>query len=96
MALAAFHRDVRKDFKKAFQIIEHAIREMMDEPAFWCEIDDDPEGEASAKFKLTLWRFTKSKDGLPSVGENGTVWIDQLKTNLTLLLKNLDLRASRS
>ena len=89
MALAAFHRDVRKDFKKAFQIIEHAIREMMDEPAFWCEIDDDPEGEASAKFKLTLWRFTKSKDGLPSVGENGTVWIDQLKTNLALLLQEL-------
>ena len=60
-----------------------------DEPAFWCEIDDDPEGEASAKFKLTLWRFTKSKDGLPSVGENGTVWIDQLKTNLALLLQEL-------
>ncbi len=89
MALAAFHRDVRKDYKKAFQIIEHAIREMIDEPDFWDALDDDPEGEASTEFKLNLWKFTKSQDGLPSVGENGTVWIDQLKTNLAPLLKEL-------
>ena len=89
MALAAFHRDVRKDYKKSFQIVEHAIREMIDEPDFWDALDEDPEGEASARFKLTLWKFTKSKDALPSVGESGTVWIDQLKTNLAPLLQEL-------
>jgi hypothetical protein len=89
MALAAFYRDVRKDYKKAFQIIEHTIREMIDEPDFWDALDDDPEGEASAEFKLTLWKFTKSQDGLPSVGVNGADWIDQLKTNLAPFLQEL-------
>lgn len=89
MALAAFHRDVRNDYKKAYQIIEHAIREMIDEPDFWDALDDDPEGDASAKFRLTLWRFAKTRKGLPSVGENGTDWIEQLKKNLDLLFQIL-------
>ena len=55
MALAAFHRDVRKDYKKAFQIIEHVIREIIDEPDFLDTLDDDPESDASTKFMLTLW-----------------------------------------
>ena len=62
---------------------------MIDEPDFWDALDEDPEGEASARFKLTLWKFTKSKDALPSVAESGTVWIDQLKSNLASLLQEL-------
>jgi superfamily I DNA/RNA helicase len=89
MVLAAFYRDVRKDYKKAFQNVEHAIREMIDEPDFWDALDDDPEGVASAEFKLSLWKFAKSHDGLPSVGENGDVWIDKLKANLSHLLLEL-------
>lgn len=92
MALAAFYRDVRKDYKKAFQIIEHAIRKMIDEPNFWDVLDDDLEGVASTEFKLTLWRFTKSHAGLPSVGENGAAWIQQLKTNLAHLLQKLGIK----
>ncbi len=89
MARAAFFRDVRKDYKKAFQIVERAIREMVDEPEFWDRLDSDPEGEPYYKFRLTLWMFTKSLDGLPSVNENGTEWVDQLKVNLTPLLQEL-------
>jgi len=89
MALAAFYRDVRKDYKKAYQIVENAIREMTDEPAIWDALDEDPEGKSTIQFKLNLWKFTKSKDGLPSVEENGTVWIDKLKTSLGVLLQNL-------
>ena len=89
MALAAFHRDVRKDYKKAFQIIEHVIREIIDEPDFLDTLDDDPESDASTKFMLTLWEFAKSQDCLPSVGKNGADWIDQLKTNLASLFQKL-------
>lgn len=92
LALAAFHRDVRKDYKKAFQIIEHGIREMIDEPDFWYALDEDPEGAASIKFRLALWKFTKSQDGLPAVGESGTAWIDQLKGNLVPLLQELGIK----
>lgn len=92
MALAAFHRDVRKDYRKAFQIVEDAIREMIDEADFWEALDDDPEGEASSEFRLVLWKFTKSRDGLPSVEKSGTAWIEQLKENLAPLLKNLGIK----
>lgn len=92
MALAAFHRDVRNDYKKAFQILENAIREMIDEPDFWDALDENPEGVVSAEFRLALWKFTKSKEGLPSVGESGIAWIDKLKANLASLLHNLGIR----
>ena len=89
MALAAFHRDVRKDYKKSFQIVESAIREMVDEPEFWDTVDNAPESDKCFQFKLTLWQFTKSPDGLPSVRESGTDWVDQLKANLADVLKEI-------
>lgn len=92
LALAAFYRDVRKDYKKSFRIIEDSIREMIDEPDFWDALDENPEGAASIKFRLALWKFTKSKDGLPSIGESGTSWIDQLKVNLVPLLHELGIK----
>lgn len=93
LALAAFHRDVRKDYKRAFQILFNAIREMIDEPDFLDAIDDDPNGAASNKLRLALWKFTKSHAGLPTVGENGTVCIDKLKTNLELLLHTIGIKS---
>ena len=89
MALAAFHRDVRKDYKKSFQIVANTIREMVDEPEFWDTLDNAPEGDKCFQFKLTVWQFTKSPDGLPSVRENGTDWVDQLKANLADVLKEI-------
>lgn len=89
MALAAFHRDTRKDYNKAQQIVEKAVREMIDEPEFWEILDEDPESEASHRIRLALWKFTKSPEGLPSVSDNGTEWIDKLKTNLTELFITL-------
>jgi len=92
LALAAFHRDVRKDLKKSFQLVEFAIRKMVDEPEFWDALDDDPESEKYCHFKLTLWKFTKTSDGLPSVTENGNAWIDQLKTNLASVFQDLGIK----
>lgn len=92
LALAAFHRDVRKDYKRAFQILEIAIREMIEEPDFWEEIDQNPEGAATAEFRLALWRFTKSKECLPSISESGTAWIDQMRKTLATLLEELGIK----
>lgn len=92
LALAAFYRDVRKDYKKAFSIIENGIRKMIDDPDYWDSLDEDPEGAASTKFRLALWKFTKSSEGLPSVGESGTAWISQLKENLAPILQELGIK----
>ena len=89
MALASFHRDTRRDFKKAFQIVECAIREMVDEPNFWDVLDEEPESSNAHLVKLKLWAFTKSPNGLPSVRENGNDWIDKLKASLGDVLKEI-------
>ena len=65
---------------------------MVDEPELWDALDDYPDSENSMRFKLTIWKFTKSSNGLPSVEMNGTDWIDQLKTNLSVVLKDLGIK----
>lgn len=92
LALAAFHRDVRKDYRRAFRIIEDCIREMIDEPDYWDKLDEDPVGAVSTNFRLALWKFTKSTEGLPSVGVSGIIWIEQLKENLAQLLQELGIK----
>jgi len=89
MAQAAFYRDVRKDYKKAQQIVENAVRGMTDAPGFWENFDEDPDSEASHLVKLTLWKFIKSPEGLPSVRKNGAEWVNDLKANLTELLTTI-------
>ena len=89
MALAAFCRDVRKDYKKAFQIVESGIRKMVDEPDFWDRLDTEPEGDAYYNFRLKLWKFTKSRDWLPAVDENGANWIIELRARLAQFLQEL-------
>lgn len=86
MARAAFFRDTRRDYKKALQIIEKALREMTDDPGFWEAFDENPESKVSHQVRLALWQFTKSPSGLPSVSKNGTEWINSLKDNLKELL----------
>lgn len=89
MAQAAFHRDARKDYRKARQIVENALREMTDESGFWEALDEAPDSEAAHRVRLALWRFTKSPEGLPSVSENGSEWIEKLKGNVTNLLETM-------
>jgi len=89
MAQAAFHRDVRKDYKRANQIVENNLREMTNEPGFWEVLDDAPDSDTAHRIRLALWTFTKSSEGLPSVSENGADWIEKLKRNITTLLMTL-------
>lgn len=92
MAIAAFYRDVRKDFRRAYQVVEKAIREMVDEPEFWDRLDEDPESEFHYQFRLRLWRFTKFRNGLPSVDENGADWITELRARMAPLLQELGIK----
>jgi len=92
LARAAFLRDVRNDYKGAFRIVQDGIRELLDEPDLWDALDKNPEGAAATRFRLALWRFTKSEEGLPSVGERGAAFIDQLKGNLASLFQELGIK----
>ncbi|MHA2407540.1 MAG: UvrD-helicase domain-containing protein, partial [Candidatus Ranarchaeia archaeon] len=89
MSVAAFHRDVRKDYKKAHQIVEKEIRAIVQDPDFWESLDEEPESKSSRRVRLALWKFVKSPDGLPSVSKNGTDWIENLRENLLKLLADI-------
>ncbi len=89
LAQASFFRDTRKDYKRAFQIVDNAIHEIIDDSDFWKEIDEFPESEKAQRYKMVLWRFVKSDSELPSVNLNGTEWIARARENLGKLIKEI-------
>lgn len=93
LAEASFYRDVRKDYGKAFQIVEGVAREIVDAPGVWEEIDEHPESNKSYSVRLSLWKFVRSPLGLPAVSENGDNWIIKLRESIANLLKEIGISA---
>ena len=89
MAQASFFRDCRKDYKRAFQIVEESVRSMVDDSAFWEKMDDFPESEDSQRMSLAIWRFVKSYSGLPAINMNGSKWLSQLRQSLGDMISEL-------
>jgi len=89
LARAAFFRDSRKNYRKAFKIVEDAVRTIADDQKFWENLDEEPESAESQRVRLALWQFTKSPNGLPPVSQGGSVWLESLKTNLAILLTRI-------
>jgi hypothetical protein len=89
LAKASFFRDCRKDYKRAFTIVESAIRSIVGDSPLWKKVDEDPESEAALRFKLELWRFVKSKTGLAEVSASGSDWILRMRQSLGALIMNL-------
>jgi hypothetical protein len=89
LAQAAFFRDCRKDYKKAFQMVEGFVRSVVDDAAFWEKVDGTTESQDANRIKLEIWRFVKSPDGLPAVKLSGSEWISQLRKNLGELLTKI-------
>lgn len=87
MAQAAFYRDVRKDYRAAYKLVEKSLREMVGDEGFWETIDENPDTAESLRIKMALWKFAKSSDGLPQISESATEWINKIKANLTALLQ---------
>jgi hypothetical protein len=89
LAQASFFRDCRKDYKRAFQIVEEFVRSVVEDPALWERVDESPESEEARCVKLEIWRFVKSKSGLPTVSLSGGEWISSLRENLGKLIIKL-------
>lgn len=94
LAQASFFRDCRKDYKRAFKIIENSLRSIVDESDLWEKIDESPESEEAKRIKLVLWRFVKSQSGLPAVNLNGNEWISRLRQSLRELITALGINTS--
>ena len=89
LAQASFFRDCRKDYKRAFQIVEEFVRSVVEDPAFWEKVDESFESEESRRVKLEIWRFVKSQSGLPAVSLSGSEWISRLRVSLAKLIAKL-------
>lgn len=92
LAKAAFYRDFRKDYKKAFQIIEKVVRTVTDDHDFWEELDETPYSEDFQRVQVAIWKFTKSSTGLPSISLDSADWIASLKASLADLLKQIGIQ----
>ena len=87
LALAAFYRDVRKDFHRAFKMVSAVIEEITKDAGFWEIIENNPESEQARDAKLKIWQFVRSSTGLPSINTSGADWVEELRKNLSLMFK---------
>lgn len=89
LAQAAFFRDCRKDYKRAFQIVVSSVRSISEDSGLWERIDEHPDSEEARRVTLAIWRFVKYQTGLPSMSLSGYEWIMQLRQSLGKLLSQL-------
>ncbi len=89
LAMAAFLRDVRKDYKRASEIVEKVLRSIIEDHAFWERLDESPDSDESRRIKVEIWRFVKLESGLPSMNLKGGEWLLQLRQGLGKLLASL-------
>jgi superfamily I DNA/RNA helicase len=87
LAKAAFIRDCHWDYSGAFRIIEAFLREITGDADLWRVIDDTPESEEAWRLRLSIWKFVKSPERLPTVQKCGAEWIETLRLQMALLLK---------
>jgi superfamily I DNA/RNA helicase len=93
LAEAAFMRDCRKNYKKAYRIVEASIRSIVDNTELWDQVDDFPDSQDAMRVRLAIWRFVKSDAGLPSVRLTGSEWIDRIRNGLTSLISEVGIQA---
>jgi len=89
LAQASFFRDCRKDYKKAYRIVEEFVRSTIGDSPIWETVDGLPDSDEARRVKLEIWRFVKSATGLPAVSLSGSEWISQLRANLGKLIAAL-------
>ena len=89
LARASFFRDCRKDYKKAFDIVESSLRSITEDSGLWDKVDESSESEEAQRVKLAIWRFVKLDSGLPPVSLCGSEWISQLREALEEVISNI-------
>ena len=92
LAQASFFRDCRKNYKRAFQIVERCVRSITEDSDLWEKVDEYPESDDARRVTLAIWRFVKSTAALPSVSLTGTEWISSLREGIGELANQLGIK----
>ena len=92
MATAAFLRDSRHDYHRAFQIVERIVRELTGDDPLWGRIDAEPDSPERMSMALAIWQFVKDPNRLPPVSQRGDAWIASVRKCLASLIKESGLQ----
>lgn len=94
LAKAAFYRDSRRDYRRAFQVVNRIVRELTGDDPVWERIDDDTNESESMAVALAIWQFVKDPDRLVPVSIHGDVWIAYMRKNLADLIQEIGLQCN--
>ena len=89
LAEAAFHRDCRKDYHEAFSRVDKVLRELIWDDCTWETLDESSDSASAVAYRLNVWRFVKSDQGLPSVSLAGDVWVSSMRERMAALIAQL-------
>lgn len=89
LAEAAFYRDSRRDFYEAFERVDAVLRELIWDDSTWTALDDAPESDAANNYRIAVWRFVKTDQGLPSLALSAEAWVATMKDRLAKLVEGL-------
>lgn len=89
MAEAAYLRDALGDFAGAAEVVTEVLQEIIPNEKVWEAMADKPATAAAAAAKLSVWKFVRSDEGLPSLSEGGAKWVEKLRVTTTSLFKAL-------
>ena len=92
LAEAAFLRDVRHDYRGAFQTVERILRELTGDDPLWERIDTDPTSPERMAVALAIWKFVKNPDRLTPVSQPGDTWILSIRKQLANLIEEIGLQ----
>lgn len=96
LATAAFFRDSHHNYRGATQAVEQTVRGITGDDELWSRVDEDPGSPEGRAVSLAIWRFVKDPKRLPSVSENGTEWIQTLRTQLGQLITEIGISGTVS
>ena len=89
LAEAASLRDRKKSYDKAYQLVEGAVRTLIPDEDFWELVDENPDSMETKKIQVLIWKFMKSSDRLPPINQHGAFWVEKLRSNVQILLREL-------
>lgn len=92
LATAAFLRDSRHDYRRAFQTVEHVLRELTGDDPMWERVDADPSTREGMALALAIWKFVKSPERLTPVSQIGDTWILSMREQLANLIEQIGLQ----
>ncbi len=92
LAIAAFQRDTRHDYRGAFKVVSRVVRDLTGDDPLWERSDEAPHTPEAMAVALSIWQFTKDPDRLPPVSQIGKEWIASVREHLATLINEIGLK----